>query len=80
MTRRPKLGLVLGSALLLFPLAACDGGSPEPDGNDGSATPTAPPTGDDNTGEEDAEDDGEEDGEDQGDDNDSQQGGDGSGE
>jgi hypothetical protein len=74
-TRRPKLGLVLGGALLVFPLAACDGGSVEPDGNDGSATPTAPPTDDDNTGEEDSEEEGEEGGED----NDSGQGPDGSG-
>ncbi len=74
MTRRPKLGLVLGATLLAFPLAACDGGSVEPDGNDGSATPTAPPTDDDDTGE-----DSEGESESGGDDDDSNQGPDGSG-
>jgi hypothetical protein len=48
--RRPKLALMIGASLLTFPLAACDGGSTEPDGNDGEATPTAPPTDDDDTG------------------------------
>jgi hypothetical protein len=47
--RRPKVALVLAGALLAFPLAACGGGSVEPDGNDGEATPTAPPTDDDDT-------------------------------
>ena len=49
MTRRPKLALMVGASLLTFPLAASDGGSTEPDGNDGEATPTAPPTDDDDT-------------------------------
>jgi hypothetical protein len=73
-TRRPKLALAAAATLLAVPLAACDGGSIEPDGNDGEATPTAPPTDDDNTGQ------GSDDESDtMGDDEDGRQGPDGSG-
>lgn len=75
MNRRPKLALTVAATLLALPLTACDGGTIEPDGNDGDATPTAPPTDDDDTGEGTEEDSGED-----GNDDDGQQGPDGSGE
>jgi hypothetical protein len=48
--RTRRLAAVAGTVVMALPLVACnDTGTSEPDGNVGEQTPTAPPTDDPNT-------------------------------